>query len=338
LPAPSGVKKFVTVSLTGSAFQGQVYRSSRPAKLPLKIYLPANPKLGMTQSMTDTLAMLAAKKHSSLLSAIIPVLLAITVPGCRSDVTPFNGDRFSGPLNADRPPVDVGPVAKTGLRPAFRIGARVNPSSRARITGPVHPNNSTIGAIALREEPDRRARQNRKPTLAKNNNKLTPKESKFRQKDSAVSLRGSLVRKQQVTSTHSDQPKTDPKPIFQWPVRGKILAHFGPQPNGERNYGIIVAVPEDTPIKSAENGIVVYAGNELKGFGNMILVRHDGNYITVYAHAKELEIKRGDQVKRGEFIGRSGHTGDVNAPQLYFEIRKGSMPVDPLGFLPPKIS
>jgi murein DD-endopeptidase MepM/ murein hydrolase activator NlpD len=92
-------------------------------------------------------------------------------------------------------------------------------------------------------------------------------------------------------------------------------------------------VPENTPVKAAEDGTVAYAGKELKGYGNLVLVRHPNGYVTAYAHAKELLVKRGDQVKRGQVIARSGQTGNVNTPQLHFEIRKGSSPLDPTRFL-----
>jgi murein DD-endopeptidase MepM/ murein hydrolase activator NlpD len=122
-------------------------------------------------------------------------------------------------------------------------------------------------------------------------------------------------------------------PGFRWPVRGRIIAGFGPKPNGQQNDGIDVAVPENTPIKAAEDGVVAYAGNELKGYGNLILVRHPNGYVTAYAHAKELLVKRGDPIKRGEVIAKSGQSGNVDAPQLHFEVRKGSAPVDPMQFL-----
>jgi murein DD-endopeptidase MepM/ murein hydrolase activator NlpD len=125
----------------------------------------------------------------------------------------------------------------------------------------------------------------------------------------------------------------DPTPGFRWPVRGRIIAGFGPKPNGQQNDGIDVAVPENTPVKAAEDGVVAYAGNELKGYGNLVLVRHPNGYVTAYAHAKELLVKRGDQIKRGEVIAKSGQSGNVDAPQLHFEVRKGSAPVDPMQFL-----
>jgi len=120
---------------------------------------------------------------------------------------------------------------------------------------------------------------------------------------------------------------------FQWPLNGKILATFGARSNGLENEGIAIAVPEDTPITCAEDGEVIYAGSGLKGYGNLVLVRHANDYVTIYAHAKEISVRRGDQIKRGHVIGSSGQTGNVRAPQLYFEIRKGTTPVDPIPLL-----
>src|ERR1700730_2398180 len=122
-------------------------------------------------------------------------------------------------------------------------------------------------------------------------------------------------------------------PSFRWPVRGRIISGFGAR-NGQQNDGIDLSVPEGTSIKAADDGVVAYAGNELKGYGNLVLVRHQNGYVTAYAHASELTVKRGDTVKRGQIIARSGQTGNVTAPQLHFEIRKGKVPVDPVQFLP----
>jgi murein DD-endopeptidase MepM/ murein hydrolase activator NlpD len=122
-------------------------------------------------------------------------------------------------------------------------------------------------------------------------------------------------------------------PTFRWPVRGKVITSYGAKTNGKANDGINLAVPEGTPVKAAEDGVVAYAGNELKGYGNLVLVRHSNGYVTAYAHASELLVKRGDSIKRGQVIAKSGQSGEVASPQLHFEIRKGSTPVDPLQFL-----
>ncbi len=120
---------------------------------------------------------------------------------------------------------------------------------------------------------------------------------------------------------------------FRWPVRGRVITGFGPQPSGLQNDGINLAVPEGTLIKAADDGVVAYAGNELKGYGNLVLVRHSNGFVTAYAHASELLVKKGDVVKRGQVIAKSGQTGTVTSPQLHFEIRKGSVPVDPAQYL-----
>jgi len=120
---------------------------------------------------------------------------------------------------------------------------------------------------------------------------------------------------------------------FRWPVRGKVIQGFGPKQGGGQNDGINVAVPEGTPIKAAEDGVVAYAGSELKGYGNLVLVRHSNGFVTAYAHASELNVKKGETVKRGQVIGKAGQTGNVASPQLHFEVRKGATPVDPSQYL-----
>jgi murein DD-endopeptidase MepM/ murein hydrolase activator NlpD len=120
---------------------------------------------------------------------------------------------------------------------------------------------------------------------------------------------------------------------FRWPVNGRVISGFGKKPNGERNDGIDLAVPEGTNVKAAESGVVIYAGNELKSYGNLVLVRHENGWVSAYAHNKELLVKRGDQVQRGQVISLAGRTGGVDSPQVHFELRKGATPVDPMQHL-----
>jgi murein DD-endopeptidase MepM/ murein hydrolase activator NlpD len=137
----------------------------------------------------------------------------------------------------------------------------------------------------------------------------------------------------EATQVKAASEATSALPTFRWPVRGKVITSYGAKTNGKSNDGINLAVPEGTPVKAAEDGVVAYAGNELKGYGNLVLVRHSNGYVTAYAHASELLVKRGDSIKRGQVIAKSGQSGEVGSPQLHFEIRKGSNPVDPLQFL-----
>jgi murein DD-endopeptidase MepM/ murein hydrolase activator NlpD len=130
----------------------------------------------------------------------------------------------------------------------------------------------------------------------------------------------------------SNEP-TGSLPGLRWPVRAKVVGPFGPTPDGQQNDGINLSVPEGTPVKAAEDGVVTYAGNAIKRYGNLVLVHHANGYTTTYAHLSELLVKRNDTVKRGQEIARSGQTGGVSKPQLHFEVRRGSTPVDPMPFL-----
>ena len=117
---------------------------------------------------------------------------------------------------------------------------------------------------------------------------------------------------------------------FRWPARGRVIQGFSGRGGSE---GINIALPEGTPVKAAEGGTVAYAGSELKGYGNLVLIRHDNGFVSAYAHNSELAVKRGERVTRGQTIAKSGQTGNVTTPQLHFELRKGSTPVDPMQHL-----
>ena len=119
---------------------------------------------------------------------------------------------------------------------------------------------------------------------------------------------------------------------FRWPVRGRIIAGFGAKPNGEKNDGINLAVPEGTSVKAAEAGTVIYAGNELEGYGNLILIRHADDWVSAYAHNSDIKVKRGDAVRRGQTVATAGMSGSVNSPQVHFELRKKAKPVNPLDY------
>ena len=116
---------------------------------------------------------------------------------------------------------------------------------------------------------------------------------------------------------------------FRWPARGRIIQGF----KAGGNDGINIALPEGTSVRAAEDGKVAYAGSALKGYGNLVLIRHPNGFVTAYANNGELDVKSGDVVKRGQVIAKSGQTGDVSTPQLHFELRKGQTPVDPTNYL-----
>lgn len=125
------------------------------------------------------------------------------------------------------------------------------------------------------------------------------------------------------------QGGADASLAFAWPVKGSVISDFGSTADGSRNDGINIATRMDAPIRAAASGSVTYAGDELKDYGNLVLIRHADGYVTAYAHADRLVVQRGDLVAKGQVIGYAGKTGDVNSPQLHFEIRHETTPVDP---------
>jgi len=122
---------------------------------------------------------------------------------------------------------------------------------------------------------------------------------------------------------------------FPWPLHGRILANYGSQTGNARNEGINIAAPRGTPVRSIDAGTIAYVGNEVPGYGNLVLVKHANGWISAYAHLGDITVKKGDAVGSGEIIAKVGDTGGVNEPQLHFELRRGKKPVDPKEFLEP---
>ena len=167
--------------------------------------------------------------------------------------------------------------------------------------------------ISLKKQPTQ--------TAVRNTAKSAPKQTKTGRK----STRKTAVR----LPTPPDRAKAK----FAWPVNGTVMNKFGSAGGGRHNDGINIKVAEGTFVRAAENGVVAYAGNELKGFGNLLLVKHADGWITAYAHNKEFLVKRGDTVKRGQPMAKAGKTGNAKEPQLHFEIRRGTKAVDPMTYL-----
>ena len=116
---------------------------------------------------------------------------------------------------------------------------------------------------------------------------------------------------------------------FRWPVSGRVIVDFA----ASRQTGINIEVPEGAAVRAAENGQVIYVGNGVEGYGNLILIRHPNGYVSAYAHLKDMKVQKGDVVNRGDQVGSAGMTGSVTRPQLHFELRKGATPVDPIPLL-----
>ncbi|MBR5154703.1 MAG: peptidoglycan DD-metalloendopeptidase family protein [Alphaproteobacteria bacterium] len=140
--------------------------------------------------------------------------------------------------------------------------------------------------------------------------------------------------KQASSSAKRKNVSTYRKTKFVWPVNGSVVSNFGFVGKGRKNDGINIKAALGTNIKAADKGVVAYAGNELKGFGNLVLIKHSDGYITAYAHADKIYVKKGQTVLRGEKIATVGKTGSVNTPQLHFEVRAGKRAVNPRQYLP----
>ncbi|MDP6708227.1 MAG: M23 family metallopeptidase [Alphaproteobacteria bacterium] len=130
-------------------------------------------------------------------------------------------------------------------------------------------------------------------------------------------------------------PKPPPRTAsrFAWPIKGRVLSRFGPKRNGLHNDGINISAARGTPVRAAESGVVVYVGTELRGFGNLLLLRHAGGWMTAYAHVDKVAVRAGQTVRRGQVVARVGSSGGVDRPQLHFEIRKGRSAVNPTRYL-----
>tara|TARA_R110002073_G_scaffold114291_20_gene251551 strand:- start:2341 stop:3261 length:921 start_codon:yes stop_codon:yes gene_type:complete len=139
------------------------------------------------------------------------------------------------------------------------------------------------------------------------------------------------------SSTQKKHASTPPPPRsgkgFLWPVKGRLLSSFGAKAKGYHNDGINIAANSGSYIQSAESGVVVHAGRKIKGYGNLILIRHSNGWVTAYAHCSNILVTVGQKVKRGQAIARVGRTGGVSRPQLHFEMRKGAQAVNPVKYL-----
>jgi murein DD-endopeptidase MepM/ murein hydrolase activator NlpD len=336
LPAPPPKNP----SATGTAGMGS-YRPPQAAEVTGSVRAAPQPQAARSMTVTiapgETLAILS-RRHGVSIAALIKAngLAApnnlkigqqIIIPGKAAVATPAAAPASSAAVALTKPPATsssyggfhiAGPgdtLAKIANR--YRVSVadlakanRITPQAQVR-----------LGDRLAIPAPAPRAETPPQPAPAQP------------QQVAAVELKHTANLASPTETPEADSKREAGGAMFRWPVRGRIVTAFGPKPNGQQNDGINIAVPEGTPIKAAEEGEVAYAGNELKGYGNLVLLRHPNGFVTAYAHASELMVKRGDKVKRGQVIGKSGRTGAINSPQLHFEIRKGSTPVDPTPYL-----
>jgi murein DD-endopeptidase MepM/ murein hydrolase activator NlpD len=163
----------------------------------------------------------------------------------------------------------------------------------------------------------------------------SPKKNSFNEQENAL-----LTPKITKTATGTELPDVKKQPVLPptpgkmiYPVKGKVISVFGDVKDGVSNDGINIKAAAGTPVKAASDGEVIYTGNKLEEFGNTVIVKHDNDIITSYAHLRDINIKNGAAVRRGDIIGSVGKTGDVTEPQLHFEVLKNKMPINPSKYL-----
>ena len=148
-----------------------------------------------------------------------------------------------------------------------------------------------------------------------------------------LSKNPSKLKQEAPTLLPSSAQNLPPIDKFHWPLKGKILAKYGKKQGGLKNEGLNIKSKQGTGVLAAETGQVVYCGDALKGYGNLILLKHREGWVTAYAHLDKILVKKGDTVKKGSKVATVGATGNVDQPQLHFEIRRQTRTVDPLKYL-----
>ena len=240
-------------------------------------------------------------------------------------------------------------VPETALRTANHVAPSRNPAPGSQVIIPVYRYGPAVGHArpekevasakpkppARKPEPTRVAAPAKKPAASAR--KLAVASSPEPTKSKIASASPAQAPKPKAKADQSDDVdaslstgavKPD-SPQFRWPARGRVISRFG----GDGNDGINIAVPEGTSVRAAEDGTVAYVGDEIKGYGKLVLVRHANGWVTAYANNADLMVKKGEMVKRGQVLAKSGQTGNVTSPQLHFELRKGKTPVDPQQYL-----
>ena len=219
---------------------------------------------------------------------------------------------------------------KVGMGPLVRINRipppyRVAKGQRLRLPDPVKPQYRKVASV------DRSSGQvTSKPRTRKKPPQWVLQPAPSRERPPAPPKRVSW-QNPDVRPLKVPPPRSNRK--FLWPLKGKVIVAFGVRKGGLHNDGINIAARKGDAIRAAENGVVAYAGNQLQGFGNLVLIKHSGGWMSAYAHSSVIHVRRGDVVRRGQVIARVGRTGNVSKPQLHFELRKGDRAVNPKRYL-----
>jgi murein DD-endopeptidase MepM/ murein hydrolase activator NlpD len=246
----------------------------------------------------------------------------LELPSGGSGASSFNGDMpipSSAPLGAveknSLPPIEPASVSQETLAPIAPVTPIAAPTP---ITPPAA---ATAKPTAITLPP---------PTVPEA--KVVGPQATATQAEPVPALNRPSVPQKQVATTAAPTTATaEAATAMIWPVQGPVLSGFGPKGGGTNNDGVNISAPKGSPVVASAPGTVVYAGNEMKGFGNLVLIRHAGDWVTAYAHLDRVLVKKDTVVGQGDEIGTVGKTGNVSSPQLHFETRHAGKPVDPAG-------
>lgn len=234
------------------------------------------------------------------------------------------------PALAPEPP--SAPVAVAELPPPRPAAARPPPTEPSPATlSPPRPE-AAAGPSLPKAKPEREIPLDQAPPAGAEEPAVTAAQPPAGTTGAAPPTRGKSAAEAPIASA---APPAHGGGTFLWPVHGHILEGYGSGPDGTHNDGINIAAPRGAAVQAADAGVVAYAGNELRGYGNLILVKHANGWITAYAHCDLMLVKPGEKVARGQVIARVGSTGNVGEPQLHFELRRGDKAVDPRTYLAP---
>lgn len=299
-------------------------RAGQSLTIPVYVYSSRNGTTSATEGETGRVKLPTVASNETLTTGAIP---ASSVRTPLPNRKPYSQPTFAQ-ISRPSAPVHQSPIVLASARPLPKPGRGAAPLTTASIPAVSAP--AAVSQVPVpQRQPARQTAKSPDQPVAVQTTAITVTDTEIQTQPPAATQSGPAV---EVAAVQPDTETTNAK--FRWPVRGRIISDFGAKPGGGRNEGVNLAVPEGTPVKAADDGTVIYSGNELKGYGNLVLLRHDEGWVSAYAHNSVLNVKRGDKIRRGDTVALAGATGSVTQPQVHFELRQGNKPVDPLKYLP----
>lgn len=357
IPNPFAGSARFDPNATGSISQKAVQAQQSPAVDVLPAETQESKSIISSEPLTSPATVATVKQNSQVISepmrvaAVQPQKTAVTTStSSASNTMTATGTGYWTPEGGSQVVLTDGETIKTisdrygvpvsAIRTANKLSAKAMPGASTKLIVPVYKDGSSVQSGSKLEKSGPVSADIPKVSTTKKTVEKVDQPSevvavaKTTATDASEPLSSAAQAGSDATKTKSTAPAakaTIESVGFRWPAKGRVIAGFG-NVNGVKNTGIKIALPVGTSVKASEAGTVAYSGSEVKGYGNMIIIRHPDGWVSVYANNGDLKVKRGDQVTRGQVVALSGQSGDVSSPQLHFELRKGSSPVDPMGY------